>query len=228
MVGKNSFIPLCKAGYPFVISALVLTLIAISLGYLWPTLVFGVVLAFFVLFFRDPKRVIPAEPGALVAPADGRIVEVEEVNECEYLGGKARKISVFMNLFNVHVNRMPVAARVIRVIRQPGGFMPADRKQASRKNSRVLLLLETNEGQRLLVVQVAGLVARRIICYARAGDFLEKGQRFGVILFGSRVDVYLPLDFQPRVGPGTVTRAGVTIIGEMGVEAERKSQAGKG
>ena len=168
------------------------------------------------LFFRDPERSNSAEPGDILSPADGRIVAVDQVEEDRYLGDKALRISVFMSVFNVHVNRIPMDAKVIAVKHVPGGFAMAHLDDAGSINERTEILLEDGSGSRSLLVQVAGLVARRIICRLSEGDSVVRGSRFGLICFGSRVDLYLPVTARPGVEIGSRVRAGQSVLARMG------------
>ncbi|PIX04127.1 MAG: phosphatidylserine decarboxylase family protein [Gallionellales bacterium CG_4_8_14_3_um_filter_54_18] len=170
------------------------------------------IVALFVLqFFRDPARIIPQDVGAVLSPADGRIVMVERITD-PYARREAIKISVFMNVFNVHSNRSPVDGTVERVWYFPGKFINSDLDKASTENERNAVWLRTADGADITVVQVAGLIARRILCYVNYGDVLARGQRYGFIRFGSRVDVYLPLDATVKVSIGDKVAATTTIL----------------
>lgn len=173
------------------------------------------VIAFFVLqFFRDPPREVPSDRNAILAPADGRIVAVEKVQD-PYLEREAIKISVFMNVFNVHSNRSPVDGDVCEKWYFPGKFINADLPKASLENERNALWIKADNGADVTCVQVAGLVAKRIICHALPGDHLGRGQRFGFIRFGSRVDVYLPLNTKVNVNIGDKVSATLTVLAEF-------------
>lgn len=170
---------------------------------------------FFVLqFFRDPPRSPVQGPGLVLAPADGRVVAVEETED-PWLKRRALKISVFMNVFNVHSNRSPVDGEVKEQWYHSGLFLNAVLDKASRENERNALWLRTDDGQDVTCVQVAGLVARRILSYVTPGDRLTRGQRYGFIRFGSRLDVYLPLDARPRVGLGDKVHAAEDVLAEL-------------
>ncbi len=169
---------------------------------------------FVVQFFRDPPRQARAGPGAIVSAADGRIVRVAAVRD-PYSGTDALLISVFMNVFNVHSNRAPVDGVVEKVQYRPGAFVHADLDKASENNEANAIVLRTRKGECISVVQVAGLIARRILCYVRAGDTLAQGERFGFIRFGSRVDLYLPRSVRPRVAVGDVVYAGTSVLAEF-------------
>ena len=186
----------------------------------WPlALLFAATLAFIVAFFRDPERRVPADPGALVAPADGRVTEVTEAEEPRFLKGRAHKIGIFMSLASVHVNRAPCAGRVEAVDHQPGLFLDARDPASSARNEAAALAIADVEGRgtRVLVRQVAGVLARRIVCDAAVGDVLARGQRIGMIKFGSRAEVYVPVEsgFEVLVSPGARVRAGETVLGRF-------------
>ena len=175
----------------------------------------GTVAVAVALFFRDPERADSAVPGDILSPADGRIVAVDRVEESRHLGEGALRISVFMSIFNVHINRIPMDARVVTVKHVPGGFAMAHLDDAGVINERTEILLEDGSGRRSLLVQVAGLVARRIICRLSEGDDVVRGSRFGLICFGSRLDLYLPVEAQPRVEIGARVRAGQSVLAQM-------------
>ncbi|CAM8638781.1 Psd Phosphatidylserine decarboxylase [Burkholderiales bacterium] len=182
--------------YSFLAVAAAIIATALDAG-LW-SVPFWVVAIFVIQFFRDPPRVGPSDPNAIASPADGRIVFVGP--EADPLSGEpALKISVFMNVFNVHSNRAPIAGRVCQVQYFPGQFVNAALDKASAENERNAIVMEDDQGRRLTAVQIAGLVARRILCYVEEGDSLRRGARYGFIRFGSRVDVYLPLGSEPLV-----------------------------
>jgi phosphatidylserine decarboxylase len=181
----------------------------------WPWLtVLGLLgSGFFAYFFRDPEREIPAEPGLVVSPADGKVVRVDEVEEPEFRPGPARRVAIFMNIFDVHVNRSPVAGVVKEMRHQAGEYKAAFRPDAARRNEQQALMLESEAGRRVLVVQIAGLLARRIIPSVKPGQELARGERVGMICFGSRVDLYLPPDGDIQVKVGDRLKAGSSIIG---------------
>ena len=190
----------------------------ILVGWLW-AIPFWMI-AFFVLqFFRDPPREIPTDQNAILAPADGRIVAVEKTQD-PYLEREAVKISVFMNVFNVHSNRSPVDGEVRDKWYFPGKFINADLPKASLENERNALWIKADNGADVTCVQVAGLIAKRILCHVSPGDHLARGQRFGFIRFGSRVDVYLPLNTKINVNIGDKVSATLTILAEFREEAK--------
>ena len=212
---KTPRIPLALEGVPFIALAAFATLVAALLGYAAPAAA-GLGLCFFCCyFFRDPVRIAPDDEAALVSPADGKVIIVSEVDDQRYLGGRARKISIFMNVFNVHVNRAPCAGRVEAVIHTPGRFFAADSPKAALENETCAVVTRSASGEKIAFVQMAGLIARRIVCWAEKGDTLARGQRFGLIRFGSRVDLYLPLTAKITVSIGDRVTAGETVIGYL-------------
>ena len=204
---------IAREGWPFIAIAIIA---AALLAWLWwPLGVLGALVALFVLqFFRDPPRAIPATPGVVLSPADGRVVAVETTRD-PYLDRDALKISVFMNVFNVHSNRSPVDGDVRAIWYHRGSFLNAALDKASLENERNALHLRTASDADVTCVQVAGLVARRILCYAKPGDHLTRGARYGFIRFGSRVDVYLPAAARPRASVGDVVHATTTILADL-------------
>ncbi len=205
---------IAREGWPFLALALVVAA-ALSWAGLWVLAALAwLVVLFIVQFFRDPPRVIPRGPGAVLSPADGRVVKVERARD-PYLPRDALKISVFMNVFNVHSNRSPVDGTVVAAWYHRGSFLNAALDKASLENERNALHLRTAEGRDVTCVQVAGLIARRILCYVKPGDALARGQRYGFIRFGSRVDVYLPPDAQPKVAVGDIVFATETVLAEF-------------
>jgi phosphatidylserine decarboxylase len=202
-----------REGWPFVVATVAAAVIVWALaGPAW-SLPVWLAAIFVIQFFRDPPREVPQQANAVLAPADGRIVKVEKARD-PYTARDTLLISVFMNVFNVHSNRSPVDATVDRVEYSRGRFVNADLDKASTENERNALVLKL-DGERITVVQVAGLIARRILCYVKAGDRLARGQRYGFIRFGSRVDVYLPLTARPRVAVGDRVAATSTILAEL-------------
>ena len=214
MTGPYPHSIIAREGWPFVAIALVIAL-ALSWYGLWVlAIVAWIAFVFVVQFFRDPQRTIPTQANAVLSPADGRIVKVEQARD-PWLDRDALKISVFMNVFNVHSNRSPVDGEVVNAWYRPGAFVNADLDKASEENERNALHLRTPEGRDVTCVQVAGLIARRILCYAKPGDRLARGQRYGFIRFGSRVDVFVPADAAPRAAVGDVVYAAESILAEF-------------
>ncbi|HEX5486559.1 MULTISPECIES: phosphatidylserine decarboxylase [Limnobacter] len=205
---------IAREGWPFLAITAILAFALQSFGLTFLAAIAWILFLFVLQFFRDPPRFIPSQANAVVSPADGRIVAVERVND-PYAQRDALKISVFMNVFNVHSNRIPVPGTVKSVDYFPGQFVNADLDKASTENERNAIVIETASGVLVTAVQVAGLVARRILCYAKAGDAVDKGQRYGFIRFGSRVDVYLPPESVPKVAIGDKVSASSTILAEL-------------
>lgn len=207
---------IAKEGWPFLAISIVAALI-VSLWSFAVSIPFWIIALFVLQFFRDPQRVAPDGDNLVLSPADGRIVAVEEVYDI-YAQRDAIKISVFMNVFNVHSNRSPVDGTVKKVQYFSGRFFNAALDKASLENERNAMVLETPDGRTVTAVQVAGLVAKRILCYAKQGDELKRGQRYGFIRFGSRVDVYLPLGSRPRVVIGDKVSATSTALADLPAE----------
>lgn len=204
---------LAKEGWPFIAIAFFVAVFAsFFLGGLLAFLCW-LALAFVVQFFRDPPRVVPTEKNVVLSPADGRVVKIEAVRD-PYADRDAIVISVFMNVFNVHSNRSGVDGTVRQVQYFPGKFVNADLDKASTENERNAVVIDAG-GHTVTLVQVAGLIARRILCYVQPGDTLARGQRYGFIRFGSRVDVYLPADATPHVSPGDKVFATSTILASL-------------
>ncbi|MBM9538263.1 phosphatidylserine decarboxylase family protein [Desulfobulbus alkaliphilus] len=206
-------IPVASEGVPFILFSGFATLVFALVGWTLPVLLCLLLTAFVLYFFRDPIRVVPADPGAIISPADGKVIQVREVDDHRFSQQRLMKISIFMNVFNVHVNRVPMTGTVNRVILSPGAFYAADKDKAELHNEYCALTITTPAGLQYTVVQLAGLIARRIVCWAEQGDQVAGGQKFGLIRFGSRVDLYLPLTAQIRVRTGEKVRAGETILG---------------
>jgi len=202
-----------REGWPHIGIAFVVALIA-SYGIGGWSIIFWALFAFVLQFFRDPKRDVPSQQGIVVSPADGRVLLVEKVRD-PYLARDALKISVFMNVFNVHSNRSPVSGEIKQRWYHEGTYLNASLDKASEENERMALWIQTEGEIDLVCVQIAGLIARRILCYFNAGDLLERGQRYGFIRFGSRVDLYLPANTKPRVSVGDIVAAGETIVAEL-------------
>ncbi len=212
---KRNDLPVAKEGFPFI--GTFLLLLALGILFQWTIFSFVTVFSLFYLFifFRNPHREIPTQEGLFVAPADGRIVAVQEVYEDRFLKEKAVKISIFMNIFNVHVNRTPCRGTLKEVIYNPGKFFNAAKDKASLENEQNALILETPKGYKILIIQIAGLIARRIVCWIKPGDQVERGDRFGVIRFGSRVDVFLPCKVDIHVRLGEKVKGGTTVLGVL-------------
>ena len=205
---------IAREGWPFLGIALAASMLVAWLAGGWWSLPFWLAALFVLQFFRDPPRAVPDDLRAVVAPADGRIVAVEKARD-PWLERDALKISVFMNVFNVHSNRAPVDGAVKQVWYHAGRFLNAALDKASVDNERNALWLRTRGGTDITCVQVAGLIARRILCYVSAGAELQRGERFGFIRFGSRVDVYLPLDAQPVAAIGDKVYAAESVLARL-------------
>jgi phosphatidylserine decarboxylase len=205
---------IAREGWPFLALALAVSIAATWLGWWIVAVVCWLLFAFILQFFRDPPRVAPADPNAVLSPADGRVVRVDRVRD-PYLGRDALVMSVFMNVFNVHSNRSPVDGEVKARWYHAGSFLNAALDKASAENERNALHLRTAQGDDVTCVQVAGLIARRILCYVEPGARLQRGERYGFIRFGSRVDVYLPPDAKPRASVGDKVHATTTVLADL-------------
>jgi phosphatidylserine decarboxylase len=206
---------IASEGYPFIAIA---AAIAVGLGILSLWILAGIaafLCAFIVYFFRNPKRTPPPGDGLVIAPADGRVIRVIPGEPAPETGHPSIKVSIFMSVFNVHVNRFPFGARVTKSVYHPGSFFVASLDKACEKNERSVLVLADDQGREVVLVQIAGLIARRIVCYVREGDRRAAGELFGLIRFGSRVDLYLPPEAEVLVKVGDRVRAGETIIGRL-------------
>jgi len=204
---------IAREGWPFLAIALALA-IAASLWCVTWSIPLWIIALFVLQFFRDPAREVPQDAGAVLSPCDGRVIKVERAQD-PYAQREAILISVFMNVFNVHSNRSPVDGVVQLVQYFSGKFVNADLDKASSENERNAVVVKTADGQTITFVQVAGLIARRILCYVKAGDVLARGQRYGFIRFGSRVDVYLPLTATVKVAIGDKVCATTTILAQL-------------
>jgi phosphatidylserine decarboxylase len=201
----------CPEGYPLIGLSSLTTLTLAVLELTIPALAALALTVFCVYFFRDPPRVVPSKPEAAVAPADGKVILVDLAEDP--LSGEERfKISIFMNVFNVHVNRSPVQGRVQSIMYIPGKYLNASLNKASADNERNMLQIDDSEGRTWTLVQIAGLVARRIVCRVEEGDAVGRGQPFGLIKFGSRVDLYLPHGYDPIISKGDKVFAGQTVL----------------
>jgi phosphatidylserine decarboxylase len=214
---RQQLTPIHPEGYPFIGGFALATLV---LFWLWPPLGWiGLIATLWcIYFFRDPPRVTPIREGIVVAPADGRVCQVVSVvppRELELGEGPLPRISIFMSVFDCHINRSPVAGRIERIVYRAGKFISADLDKASEDNERNAFVIVTETGQHLAVVQIAGLIARRIVCFVRESELLEAGQRIGMIRFGSRVDVYLPVGTRVLAGEGQIAVAGETVLADL-------------
>ena len=210
---RNHHWPIAKEGLLFLIPAALLTVVLGLMG--WKLLTFlGILFTLFIaFFFRNPRRKIPSLEHIIISPADGRILYVGECEEDRFLKEKALKVSIFMSLFDVHMNRSPLSGKVLERNYLPGQFLVANAEKSSLLNEQNAVILETEDRLKILLIQIAGFVARRIVCYAKAGDTLRRGEIFGLIRFGSRVDLYLPKEVKPIVRVGQHVKGGESIIG---------------
>jgi phosphatidylserine decarboxylase len=206
---------IARQGFPFIIPLGVLTVIFAYLGVMWVSSLFFLLTAFVTWFFRNPERKSSEDAEVVVSPADGEIIKIEDVMENDLLNEPSKKISIFMNVFNVHVNRVPYPG-IVDVIRyREGKFFSANLDKASSVNEKNSILIKTDNGEKILTEQIAGLIARRIECWLKEGMHVNKGDRFGLIRFGSRLDVFLPVDTIISVKIGDKVRAGETPIGRL-------------
>ncbi|MDH5299531.1 MAG: phosphatidylserine decarboxylase family protein [Desulfobulbaceae bacterium] len=210
---KEPRIPVAQEGYPFIGFAAFVTLLLGIIGFATLALLSLLVTAFVLYFFRDPSRISSDEKDVLVSPADGKIIVIDKIFDDRFVKEHVYKVSIFMNVFNVHVNRVPFNGEVTQIHYSPGRFYSADTERGALENEFCAVTMKTESGGRLAFVQVAGLIARRIVCWAQLGDRLQRGQRYGLIRFGSRVDLYLPLQVQLEVKLGQKVRAGETVLG---------------
>jgi phosphatidylserine decarboxylase len=192
-----------------------MTLVAFVTGFTGIGVLLLLVTLFVIWFFRNPERTIPDNPLQIISPADGRVIGIEETTNGEYPDRSFLKISIFMNVFNVHVNRIPFSGEVLSVRYKPGKFLSANLDKASALNERNTVLILTDDGREIITVQIAGLIARRIVCWLKEGVKVTKGERFGLIRFGSRVELFLPLGSTLLIKKGDTVRAGETPIGEL-------------
>lgn len=204
--------PIAAEGVPFVIISGVISILLFLPGWLIPAIFFSLLTLFIIWFFRNPERNIPAGKNLVISPADGKIILIKEVDEKRILKKKVVKISIFMNLFNVHVNRIPYPGRIADILYNPGKFVSANLDKASLENEQNAVVVETENREKILFIQIAGLIARRIVCRLDKGQKVEKGERFGLIRFGSRVDVYLPQNVDIKVAIGEKVKGGESIL----------------
>lgn len=212
---SSGFMKIAREGYPFVVTAAVLALATWGMGWAGPAVVFGLLVLGFVGFFRDPDRIPPDGEGLIVSPADGKVVSVAKVAHGPLLDQAENRVSIFLSPLDVHVNRVPVAGVIEDLKYESGKFLAAYKDEASDRNEHNTLRILDQQGRRLSVVQIAGVLARRIVCRVKKGDFLERGARFGMIMFGSRTDVYLPIGSRIEVAEGQRVKAGETVIGRF-------------
>jgi phosphatidylserine decarboxylase len=208
-------IPIARQGYSFIAMAFFGTALFLWWGVMAGWLAFILISLFVIAFFRDPDRISPADEKALLSPADGRVLLIEEKEMTPFSGARAIKISVFMSVFNCHVNRVPSGGNIEKVFYRAGKFFSANQDRASSQNEQNALLLRTPGGLEISIVQVAGLIARRIVCWVQPGAIVKPGERFGLIRFGSRVDIFVPVSTRIRINRGEKVKAGLTVLGEL-------------
>jgi phosphatidylserine decarboxylase len=212
----NNKWPLAREGIPFLLIGIALALALFFLGFLLASIFMGLVSLFIAFFFRDPDRNGIINHNEVFAPADGTILEILDIESDDNpLGRRAKKVSIFMSLFNVHVNRIPLGGTIKDIAYHPGKFHSANLDKASQYNERNTIIMQTHDSREIAFIQIAGLIARRIVCWVKRGDPVEPGQRFGLIRFGSRLDIFLPSKSQIMVKPRQKVRAGETIIGRL-------------
>lgn len=212
---KKPQVPVAREGIPFIAFIAFVTVIVAVLDYDQLAFIFLLLTGFVIYFFRDPERILPDDEDVVVSPADGKVILVEKIFDDRFMNEHVYKISIFMSIFDVHVNRLPFAGEVEKILYVPGSFYAANTDQGGLANEHCAVILNTKKNFRYAVVQVAGLVARRIVSWVEKGDHIERGSRYGMIRFGSRVDIYLPQQLQPEVRSGQRVKAGETIIGYL-------------
>lgn len=215
MADRAVGVPFAKEGVPFIAVTAGATLMAGWLGWNLLAVGAGFLTLFVSWFFRNPARVIPEGPNLVVAPGDGKVLAIEEEFEPRFLKDRSIRLTIFLNVFDVHINRVPCDGVVQEVQYQPGLFLVASRPDATIRNEQNALMLTTPQGVKILCVQVAGLIARRIVCWVSAGEHVRRGERFGLIRFGSRMDTFLPLGTVLKVAVGDRVKGGETILGEL-------------
>jgi len=208
---KNYGIPVAAEGCPFIVPLTIVTVLLFALGWRNTGIVALVLTLFVLFFFRDPERTIPEGKDVVVSPADGRVIVIKDIYEPDYLKQDVKQISIFLSVFNVHVNRSPVEGVVESVRYNPGKFHVASVDKASLDNEQTGMVI-ANGKRRILVKQIAGLIARRIVCYAKPGNAIKTGERYGLIRFGSRVDIFLPKDAELKVKLGDRIKGARDVI----------------
>ena len=214
--------PIAKQGLPYIIGLAVVSVLFVLLSWTFMAALTLLATLLVINFFRDPDRVIPQVPDAVVAPADGKIIFAARAYEDRFLNKETLKVSIFMNIFNVHVNRIPFSGEVESIHYEKGTFLAANSDKASLNNEQNAIVLRTPGGEKIVFVQIAGLVARRIDCWLRPGESVRRGERFGMIRFGSRLDVFLPNDSRLAVDKGHHVKAGESIICYQPVRKENE------
>lgn len=215
MADRAVGIPFAKEGFPFIGAAAGVTLAAAWVGWAAIGGAAGILTLFVAWFFRNPARVVPQGAHLIVAPGDGKVIAVEEEFEPRYIKDRSVRITIFLNVFDVHINRMPCEGLVEDVMYQPGLFMIASKPDATMKNEQNAVMIKALQGAKVLCVQVAGLIARRIVCWVAPKDRAVRGERFGLIRFGSRMDTFLPMGSVIKVSVGDRVKGGESILGEL-------------
>lgn len=215
MADRAVGVPFAKEGFPFIGAAAGITLVAAAAGWNVGAGAAGLATLFIAWFFRNPSRMIPQGPNLVVAPADGKVIAIEEEFEPRYLKDRSVRLTIFLNVFDVHINRMPCDGVVENVQYQPGLFLVASKPEATIKNEQNALMIKTAQGARVLCVQIAGLIARRIVCWVSPKERAVRGERFGLIRFGSRMDTFLPIGSAIKVSVGDRVKGGESILGEL-------------
>ena len=206
---------IASEGYVFILLSAFFTVIFFFTAPLWISFLLFLVTLWIVWFFRNPERRTPQGEKLVIAPADGKVIKIEDIRDHELMMGPLKKVSIFMNIFSVHVNRVPCAGRIETIRYYEGKYLSANLDKASSDNERNGLVIRMNDGRAIGMIQIAGLVARRIVCWANEGMMVKKGERFGLIRFGSRVEVLMPADTTVTVKQGDKVRAGETPIGGL-------------
>lgn len=212
---QNRDMMFAKEGHRYVFGSAILFMATLPLGRWWLSLPLGFFAALSAWFFRNPERETPPDPDAYISPADGQVLKVSEVKEDRYLFREMKKVEIFMSPLDVHVNRVPRTGHVVDAVYNKGKFFNASLDKASADNEQNAVIVADESGREYMFVQISGFIARRIISYVRAGKEVEKGQRMGLIMFGSRLDVYLPPEAAVTVAPGDRVRAGESILGRL-------------
>ena len=215
MADRAVGVPFAKEGIPFIAVPAGVTLLTGLLGWFFVAFLGGIATLFSAWFFRNPARVIPQGPNLIVAPGDGKVIAIEEEFEPRYLKERSLRVTIFLNVFDVQINRLPCDGMVENVQYQPGLFMVASKPEATFMNEQNALMIKTPEGIKVLCVQVAGLIARRIVCWIAPLERAVRGERYGLIRFGSRMDTFLPIGTTLRVAVGQRVKGGETILGEL-------------
>jgi phosphatidylserine decarboxylase len=213
--GSFERMTIAREGYPLILAAAVATVAAFALGWWVIGWVLGVLAVAIAAFFRDPRRRIPSEDGLVVSPADGKVVSVADVIDDPLFADAVTRVSIFLSPLDVHINRIPVTGTIEEIRYKPGKFLAAYKEEASRDNEQNVLKMVDEKGRSLGVVQIAGVLARRIVCRIKRGDALERGQRFGLIMFGSRTDTYLPRGCRVEVREGDRVKGGESVLGRF-------------